>query len=359
MPKGTIAKATPGENDVILNLAADQIDIDPAVNVRSKAEAADEAIRIDSLAKAIYEQGQLQPVVVRPNGEGRYKLIAGHRRLKAIEIIRENTREIRPVKAIVVEKSDDEAWDAAFSENYQRRNFSPIELAENILALREKRGWKADEWARKTADYLGVSRATVTQHVKLLSLPADIREKVHTGYLSAQSAFELLAADEAARESGGAPTAQKVLERAEEKARAEEARRPDRGRPPAVERSAERAAAADGTRRRGRPPKANAEPEKKPEKQPKLSHKHVVAAVREAEIPVTKPRSRSEIVGWFEDLQGPALPDAMAKFVAAFVEKWAKGAMSDRALMTRWDLMAEMIDETAGRRAQSAKRARA
>lgn len=325
MPKPTMEPissitGTAAQEGMLVQLALDQITLDPNTDVRTGPTAKDEAAKIDALARSMYEQGQLQPVVVRPNGkEGTYLLVAGRRRYAAKQVIASRTNEAVTIDALVVSKTDEEAWAASLQENLQRRQFSPIELAHNIVEIRKRKRWDGEDWSKHVADFLHVSRATVTQHAKLLDLPADIRSKVHKGDLSAQSAFDLYSVEESKRAQVLAD-AEKL---AEEEA-VEEAAKPRKGK-----------AEAKG--------KQTEETEKA-----KIKHRHVLEAARKSDaLTQVKPLTRGEILAFFQGILDSTdpYPDAIIEFCKTLVNRWASGYIGDRALMNKLHVIVDMIGD--------------
>jgi ParB/RepB/Spo0J family partition protein len=340
----TVTEAAAPEG-VLKALSLDQITLDPVTDVRSGPVAKDETAKIEALAKSMFMNGQIHPVVVRPNGqEGKYLLVAGRRRFAAKKLMAELAASGKhpelaekpiTIDALIVNKSDDEAWAASIQENLQRRQFSPIELAQNIVDIKKRKGWDGEDWSKHVAEFLHVSRATVTQHAKLLDLPKELRDKVHRGELSAQSAFDL----REVQERQGAAKAVEVAKRAEELAQEEEKEQP-------VKAKSGKADAKDGkSAKSGKADKADAE------EKGKVKRKHVLAAAREAET-IIKPRTRNEIVGFFQEILDSAdpYPEPIQDFCKTLVNRWAAGTVGDRALLNKLDIIAEMCGEKRARK---------
>lgn len=140
------------------------------------------------LVHSIREFGVLQPIVVRPKGDG-FELIMGERRLRAsIEA------GLETIPAVVRETSDENMLRDALLENLHRANLNPLEEASAYKQLLEDFGITQEE----LADRLGRSRPQITNTLRLLRLPLDVQSKVVAGVLSAGHARALLgAADEA------------------------------------------------------------------------------------------------------------------------------------------------------------------
>ncbi len=140
--------------------------------------------KLAELAESIKERGVIQPVVVRPVNDT-YELIAGERRLKAVQKLDWPT-----IPAIVVESADNEtAMEMALIENLQREDLNPIEEASGYHRLiTECNLSQADVAAR-----VGKDRSSVANAIRLLSLPGELQNMLIDGSISAGHARALLA----------------------------------------------------------------------------------------------------------------------------------------------------------------------
>jgi ParB family chromosome partitioning protein len=143
-----------------------------------------------SLADSIREVGVLQPIVVRPVGDG-YVLIAGERRCRAAKIAGLNE-----IPAIVQAGEVDEiaSLAEALIENVQREDLSPLEEAAGYQQLLEDFGLTHDTVAQR----VGKSRSSITNTLRLLQLPAAIQGMLERGELAAGHARALLALEDRA-----------------------------------------------------------------------------------------------------------------------------------------------------------------
>lgn len=156
-----------------------EIEPDPA-QPRKKFD--DDAL--NQLTDSITENGLLQPIAVRPKKLGTgYIIIAGERRWRAARLAG-----LDEVPVIIKDVSDEQAAALALIENLQREDLNPIEVAEGCHQLIEKYGLTQETAAKK----LGKSRSAVTNSLRLLALPEDVRRKVSAGVLSAGHAKVLL-----------------------------------------------------------------------------------------------------------------------------------------------------------------------
>jgi ParB family chromosome partitioning protein len=144
------------------------------------------------LVHSIKEVGLLQPVVVRPVGEGRYELVMGERRWRA-------TREsgLDTIPAIVRETGDDIMLRDALLENLHRSQLNPLEEAAAYQQLLDDFECTHTE----LADRIGRSRPQISNTLRLLQLTPAVQRRVAAGVLSAGHARALLGvADAAAQE---------------------------------------------------------------------------------------------------------------------------------------------------------------
>lgn len=144
---------------------------------------------IDSLAASIVAVGLLQPIVVRPEGEG-YVLVAGERRLRAVKQVG-----LASIAAVIRSESDDGTnLTEALVENLQREDLNALEEAAAYKHLLEDFGITHDEIALQ----VGKSRSAVTNTLRLLQLPAPIQRMLMEGDLSQGHARALLGSDDEA-----------------------------------------------------------------------------------------------------------------------------------------------------------------
>jgi ParB family transcriptional regulator, chromosome partitioning protein len=134
------------------------------------------------LAESIKAVGILQPLVVRPEGDG-YQLIAGERRLRAAKLA---GLEVVPI--IERTATDEELLTLALIENLQREDLNPIEKAKGFKELIEKHQITQDVAAKR----LGKDRSTMANFIRLLDLPEEVQQIVSRGTISMGHARALL-----------------------------------------------------------------------------------------------------------------------------------------------------------------------
>lgn len=140
---------------------------------------------IEELAESIRAQGVIQPLVVARDlqGDG-YVIVAGERRWRA-----SRRAGLETVPVVVREVADDrELLELALVENLQRSDLNPLEEAEAYQMLQEKFSLSQEEVATR----VGKARTTVTNALRLLRLPEEVRDLLRGGHLSAGQARPLL-----------------------------------------------------------------------------------------------------------------------------------------------------------------------
>ena len=142
--------------------------------------------KLDELARSIEANGVVQPIIVRPLPNGRFQLVAGERRWRASEKLGKET-----VPAILRQVSDEQAMEMTIVENLQRADLNPIEQARAYERLSREFKVTQEQMALRT----GKDRASVTNFLRLLKLPAPVQEKLEKGELSFSHAKILMALD--------------------------------------------------------------------------------------------------------------------------------------------------------------------
>ncbi len=137
------------------------------------------------LVASVREHGVLQPILVRRHGgdDERYEIIAGERRWRAAQQAR-----LTKVPVVVKDLNDEEALEVALIENVQREDLSPIEEAQGYQRLMDEFGHTQEQVSK----LIGRSRSHIANTLRLMNLPMDVREMLHTGVLSAGHGRALL-----------------------------------------------------------------------------------------------------------------------------------------------------------------------
>jgi ParB family chromosome partitioning protein len=161
----------------------DQIDRNP-FQTRSRVNEE----QLAELAASIVANGVVQPILVRPIGDGRFQLIAGERRWRASQLAGKAT-----IPAILRQVSDEQAMEITIVENLQRADLNPMEQARAFERLSREFHMTQEQMATRT----GKDRATVANFLRLLRLPATVQVRVESGELSFGHARTLLAFEHA------------------------------------------------------------------------------------------------------------------------------------------------------------------
>ncbi len=138
--------------------------------------------KLKELAASIKEQGVIQPVIVHRAGSG-YELIAGERRWRASRLAG-----LKTIPALVKEATKRELLEMALIENVQREDLNPLEAAEAYKRLQDEFKLTQEDLARR----VGKERSTVTNFLRILSLPKEVKHEIAAGSLSMGHAKALL-----------------------------------------------------------------------------------------------------------------------------------------------------------------------
>lgn len=141
---------------------------------------------LQELAESIKEKGILQPILVRPKN-GKFEIIAGERRYQAVKLLG-----FSKIPAIVLEIDDQEAYEISLIENLQREDLNPIEKAKAFQNYLNTYKVTHEELAKR----IGISRAEVTNLLRLLDLPLEIQEEIRRGNITYGHARAILSLDD-------------------------------------------------------------------------------------------------------------------------------------------------------------------
>lgn len=143
---------------------------------------------LDELADSIRTLGLIQPITVRKIASGRYQIISGERRFRACRLAGMDM-----IPAYIRDTNDQGMLEMAIVENIQRENLDPIEVAMSYQRLIEECNLTQEQMAFR----VGKKRASVTNFLRLLKLPAKIQHDLKAGLLSVGHAKVLLGIEEA------------------------------------------------------------------------------------------------------------------------------------------------------------------
>ena len=144
--------------------------------------------QLQALANSIKRKGVFQPILVQKLDDGSYQLVAGERRMRASQIAG-----MSEIPAIITDFSKEEQLEVAILENVQRENLNPIEEAEGYKRLLDEFNHTQDQ----LAEIIGKSRSHISNVMRLLNLPADVKQMIKEGKLSFGHARALVTSDDA------------------------------------------------------------------------------------------------------------------------------------------------------------------
>lgn len=186
--KGGLGK---GFNSLFLENSVDEVSagnadkiklIDIVVNKEQPRKVFDDE-KLNELAESISQHGVIQPILVRPLSDGTYQIVAGERRWRASRIAG-----LTEIPAVVREMSQEEAMAVALIENLQREDLNPIEESEGIKLLIDKFELTQEEVSKR----LGKSRSSVTNSLRILKLPDEVKKYVENSIISTGHAKAIL-----------------------------------------------------------------------------------------------------------------------------------------------------------------------
>lgn len=143
---------------------------------------------LQELSESIRTLGLIQPITVRRMSADRYQIISGERRFRACRLAGMDT-----VPAYIRDTDDQGMLEMAIVENIQRENLDPIEVAMSYQRLIDECHLTQEQMA----DRVGKKRASVTNTLRLLKLPAKIQHDLKVGLVSVGHAKVLLGVEEA------------------------------------------------------------------------------------------------------------------------------------------------------------------
>ena len=133
----------------------------------------DEALQ--ELSASIAQLGVIQPITLKPNGKNRYIIISGERRWRASQLAGLET-----IPAYIREVDDENLHAMALVENIQRENLNAIEIALGMKRLIEECGLTQEAMAEK----VGKKRSTVSNYMRLLSMPSEVQLALKDGIIT-------------------------------------------------------------------------------------------------------------------------------------------------------------------------------
>lgn len=173
---------TPVQNELIQEISLDLIDVNPYQPRTSFDEEA-----LNDLAISIKELGIIQPITVRKTTSGRYQIISGERRTRASRIAKLET-----IPAYIRTADDQGMLEMALVENIQRQDLDAIEVAISYQRLIDE----CNLTQEVLSDRVGKKRATISNYLRLLKLPAEIQKGIRRGIIGMGHARALITIDD-------------------------------------------------------------------------------------------------------------------------------------------------------------------
>lgn len=163
----------PGESinqmETVEKVSVNQIKVNPFQPRKIFDETA-----LAELSESIKEHGVLQPIILRKKGK-MFEIVVGERRFRASK-----AAGLREIPAVIRGFSDQQMMEIAILENLQREDLTPIEEADAYQNLMENLSLTQEQLAFR----LGKSRPHIANHIRLLSLPEVVREKISSNKIS-------------------------------------------------------------------------------------------------------------------------------------------------------------------------------
>jgi ParB family chromosome partitioning protein len=141
--------------------------------------------KLEELANSIKKNGVIQPIAVRPDksSEGKYQIVAGERRWLAAQ-----KAGLHEIPIVILDLDDNESLEVAIVENIQRDDLNPIEEAKAYERLNKEFNYDHEKIAR----FMSKSRSHVSNTLRLLTLPSDVRAMIEEGLITAGQARPLV-----------------------------------------------------------------------------------------------------------------------------------------------------------------------
>lgn len=169
----------------ISQIEISQIEVNPFQPRKEFDETA-----LEELAQSIRKQGIITPITVRETAEGKYQLIAGERRFRASQRVG-----LTSLPAYIRKATDGQMMEMALVENIQRENLNAMEVAFSYNALIEECQLTHEQLSER----VGKDRSTITNYLRLLTLPAATQLALSNGQISMGHARALVNVDDAER----------------------------------------------------------------------------------------------------------------------------------------------------------------
>ena len=175
------------ETTVVRPAAVRNVPVDKVTPNPNQPRLAMDKAGLEDLTNSVREHGVLQPILVRPQPNGHYQLIAGERRWRAAQ-----GAGMQTIPALIEEIDDETALEIAVIENLQREDLSPIDEAMIYDKMIREHGYSI----RKLAQKLGKDKGYLENRLRLADAPDEIRQLVSVRKDTLSHAYELLKVDD-------------------------------------------------------------------------------------------------------------------------------------------------------------------
>lgn len=308
-------------------------DLHEGENVRPNETPEQHAQRVEQLAVLIDAEGQLNPIRIKEETDGKQVILGGQGRRDALVFINNKRKAAgqEPLLAWCVIDTSTDPLRRAIIDNFGRTNNSPLEVAALMRRVREQHGWKnapgkKGEGANaKLAAYFGIHPADVTQYEKIGDAPDDIKARLQAGEMTMNGALTLLkvaanAPDETTARDVRTQVADAALEIATQERAHKEALKPQKPVKPAK------------ALKPGRHDDVIVPGPASKQQKVVVSAAHIAKAAAAVTHTVIKAPSRREIIDELTAFDGPISSVAGRKFVQEFV-RWADGEIAKKSKM--------------------------
>jgi ParB family transcriptional regulator, chromosome partitioning protein len=180
-PAAMPAPSLQPQGDMVREIAIELIDRNP-YQTRTRFDE----VSMAELAESIKSSGVIQPIMVRPQQNGRFQLIAGERRWMASQKAGKKT-----IPVIAKNVSNEQAMEITIVENLQREDLNAMEQARAYERLGREFGLTQEQMAQRT----GKDRSSVSNFLRLLKLPAEVQQMVENDKLTFGHAKALMSLD--------------------------------------------------------------------------------------------------------------------------------------------------------------------
>ncbi len=173
------------------NPSITELSIDVIVPNSSQPRTIFDETLLDELAQSIEALGVIQPITVREERNGTYKIISGERRYRASKLAG-----IDKIPAYIRKVDDERLFEMALVENIQREDLNAMDVADGLNKLIEECGITHDNLSKR----IGKNRSTITNYIRLLRLEPEVQVALKNNIITMGHARALLAIDSTSKQ---------------------------------------------------------------------------------------------------------------------------------------------------------------